>query len=300
MSVSSIIGGGVRFVRTQPRVIAIWGGLYLAIVAVCMAIFMPAMASMMESQRQAATNAALGINSPPVFHAGMFAGIFLFELIFFLLMVVMFAAVVRALTRPTDDRFAYLRVGMDELRLIGLGVIFVVAAIVAELLAILLLVLIGVILSFVAGKIVGTIVAVLLGFVLFGAAIYAQIRLSLAGAFTVMQRRIVIKDAWRATKGQFWTLLGAYLLIALTFFIVSILIVAVTNPHLLSAYFSFNPRAINAAVQEQIARQTAGLSVGMIIQMVVGAALGTLMMVVMFGAVATAALEFHETAPSAA
>jgi hypothetical protein len=300
MSVSSIIGGGIRFVRTQPRVIAIWGGLYFAVVGVCMAIFMPAAASMMEFQRQAAANAAMGIKTPPVFPAGMFAGIFLFELIFFLLMIVMFAAAVRAVVRPTGDRFAYIRVGMDELRLIGLGVIFVVAAIVAELLAILLLVLIGVILSFVVGKIAGTIVAVVLGLVLFGAAIYAQIRLSLAGAFTVMQRRIVIKDAWRATKGQFWTLLGVYFLIALTFFIATILIVAVTNPHLLSAYASLDPQAMNVAVQEQIARQTAGLSVGLIIQMVIGAVLGTVMMAVVFGAVAAAALELQEAAASAA
>jgi len=151
-------------------------------------------------------------------------------------------------------------------------------------------------LALVIGKAGGVIIAVIMGCVLFGAAIYAQVRLSLAGALTVIRRRIVIKDAWHATKGRFWTLFGVYLLIWLAFLIITIVITALTNPHLLVAYASFDAQAINAVAQEQLAQQGAGPSIGLIVQMLLGAVLFTAMLAVAFGAVATAALELGEPA----
>ena len=139
MSVSSIIGGGIRLVRTQPRVVAIWGALYLVVMVVMVAALFPAMAPLAEAQRQAMANRAAGIATPPVFHGEVFAMIFLFELIFFFFMIILFAAAVRAVVQPVGDRFAYLRIGMDELRLLGLIVIFVVAGFLVEVLAVLLL-----------------------------------------------------------------------------------------------------------------------------------------------------------------
>ena len=107
-----------------------------------------------------------------------------------------------------------------------------------------------------------------------------------------MRGRIVIKDAWRATKGRFWTLFGVYLLILAAFVVAGIIILAVTNPHLAVAYASFDRPAMMAAAQEQMARQGAGLSGGMIVQMAISAVLSAVMGAVALGAVATAALEF--------
>jgi hypothetical protein len=290
MSVNSIIRGGINLVRTQPRVVAIWGLLYVIVMGVLMAVLFPAMASVMEAQRLGTANAAMGMIAPPPFPQGLFATIFLFDLLYFLFLLVLFAAAVRAVVRPSDDRFAYLRLGMDELRLIGLGVIFMVAAILAEFVAILLLALIGGLLGAAIGKVGAALVAVVLGLLIMCAAIYVEVRFSLAGVLTVMQGRIVIMDSWRATRGMFWTLLGAYLLIGLAFLLVFIVIIAITNPHLLSAYASLDPRAMNAAAQEQMAGQ-GGFSVSMIVQMLLGAVVGTLMMAVASGAAATAALE---------
>jgi hypothetical protein len=293
MSVGSIIGGGIRLVRTQPRTIAIWGGLNLVLMVGMMAIFFPAFASMIEAQRQAAADAALGMSAPRAIHSEIIATVFLLELAYCLYILILFAAAVRAVARPTGDRFAYLRIGMDELRLFGLVVLIAIVAIVVEVVAILLFAIIGAMLGAMIGKAGGIAITVILGVFLFGAAIYAQIRLSLTGAFTVIRGGIVIRDAWRATKGQFWTLFGAYLLIGLVFAVISFAMIAVTNPHLMAAYASMDPQAINAAAQEQIARQAAGLSVAMVAQIIIGTFLGTVMMAVACGAVATAAVELQ-------
>ena len=291
MSVGSMIGGGIRLVRTQPQVVAIWAALYLLMGVVGMIVMRPWMASMMAFQQQAAVNAAAGIKTPPVFPTDLFGQLFVIELFAGILGVIAFAAVVRATIRPVGDRFAYLRIGMDELRLVGLGILVLIAVFVAELVAILGLALIGGLIGVVAGKTVAIGIVAVLAFALIGAAIYAEVRISLAGALTVMRGRIVIKDAWRVTKGRFWTLFGAYLLMSLAFAVAGIVVLAVTNPHLMAAYASFDQQAMTTAAQEQMARQGAGLSAALIFQMAVGAVLIVVMGAVTFGAVATAALE---------
>ena len=290
MTVGSIIGGGIRLIRTQPQVVAVWVVLY----GIAMALFTAAirlfMAPITAMQQQNAANAAAGIKVPPVFPATAFGSLFLLELIFAVLVVIAFAAVVRAVTRPTGDRFAYLRIGMDELRLIGLGVLLAILFLFVELAGLLVVFLLGALSGYILGKSGGMVVGVVLGILLFCALVYAQIRLSLSGALTVIAGRIVIKDAWRAAKGHFWTLFGAYLVIGLIIMSLGILLLAATQPHLLAAYASFNPQAIQAAAQEQ-AKAQVGISFGYVIQMIVGAVITIPLYIVFFGAVATAAVE---------
>lgn len=294
MTVDSMIGGGIRLVRSQPQVVAIWAALYLLAGVVGLVAMRRWAASMIAFQQQAAAHAATGVTTPPVLPAGFFGQILLIELGAALILVVAFAAVVRATVRPVGDRFAYLRFGMDELRLLGLGVLFVVAFFVAEGVAILALMLIGGLLSLIVGKAAAIAVAVVLALVLFGAAIWAEVRLSLAGALTVMRGRIVVRDAWRATRGRFWTLFGAYLLMSIAFALAGMITLALTNPHMIAAYGSLDQQAMNAAAQEQLARQGGGLSIGMIAQMAVGAIVSVVLGTVALGAMATAAVELDD------
>jgi hypothetical protein len=291
MSVSSIISGGIRLIRTQPQVVAIWVMIYGIGMALVTLAIRPFMGPIMEAQRQTAANAAMGIKTPPVFPAGAFGNLFVLELILAVLIVIAFAAVVRAVARPTGDRFAYLRLGMDELRLIGLGLLLIILTFLAEMIGILVVVVLAALSAFIIGKIGSIVIGVVLGFALFLWLIYAQVRLSLTGAFTVIEGRIVIRDAWRATKGHFWTLFGAYLLMALAILVVGIAMIAVINPHLLTAYATFNPQAMQAAAQEQYKAQSAGITFGYIAQMIVGAVIGIPLYIAFFGCVATAAVE---------
>lgn len=291
MSVGTIIGGGFRLVRTQPRIVAIWAAIYLAASTAGMLVMRPWSAAMMAFQQQAAANAAAGVRTPPPFPAQWVGTLLLLELLFLLALVVAFAAVVRAVARSTSDRFAYLRLGMDELRLIGLGAILGIATAVAEFVAILVVALAAVLVTVVAGQAAAVVVAAVLVIALVGGLIFVQVRLSLAGALTVMRGRIVIRDAWRLTRGQFWTLFGVFALLAVGVAVVGIAVLALTNPAILAAYARFDAQAVTAAAQQQIRSQGAGISAGMIAQLVLGSIVGVLTGVIGCGAVATAALE---------
>lgn len=291
MTVGSIIGGGIRFVRQRPQLVAIWAALYLAVAVAGMLAMRPWLATVMAVQRQMQANAAAGIRTPPVFPGDLFGQMVLIQLLAAIIVVVAFAAVVRAVARPADDRFAYLRAGMDELRLLGLGVLYLAAFFVAELVVILALVLIGLLIGAVLGKTAAIAVVALLAIAAFCGVIYAQVRISLAGAMTVIRRRIVIRDAWHATRGRFWTLFGAYLVLFVIFMVVALAVTALTSFPLLAAYASVDPQAIQAAAREQLARQSTGPSAAMIAQMAVAAIVFVALNAVAGAAVATAALD---------
>lgn len=290
MSVGSIIGGGVRLVRHRPGTVAIWYAVYLAIAFLSVMLMRPMIVSMAAFQQQVAANAAAGVTVPPAFPTEAFGTIFLVEFVAGLLGIVAFAAVVRASVHPGSDRFAFLRFGMDELRLILLTLILIAFAFAFELGAVLVLVLAGVLLTLIAGKTVAVAAAALLGMGIVLAALYLEVRISLAPVYTVLRRKIVIGPAWRATRGRFWTLFGAYLLLGVLVLVASVAILALTNAHLLTAYASFNQPAIRAAAQEQLARQAA-FEPATIVPMILGAIPFVVLGAVAIGSMATAALE---------
>ncbi len=285
MSVSSIIGGGIRLIQRQPQVVAIWAAIYVVVITLGVIAMQTFMSSMMAVHRPAAVVIAAGIQTPTVFPATQFGTIAIIELAFLALGIIAFAAVVRAVARPGGDRFAYLRIGMDELRLLGLGVLLLLMIFVGEFIAIAIVAAASGIFAAIGAGFVGAI----FGIALFCASIYAQVRISLAGAMTVIEGRIVIKDAWRATKGHFWTLFGAYLVMTLVYLVVTVIILVITSPQLVAAYASLNPQTIQAAVQSQYASQ--GVSLTRILSLVVSAVLAVPMGIVLCGGIATAAVE---------
>ena len=124
---------------------------------------------------------------------------------------VMAAAVYRLIFRHDDTRFGYLRLGADELRLMGLTLIYIVLFI-------------GLVVG--VGMVSGIVVALaglagpgvqgFLGWlsipVSFGVIVYVLVRLSLAPVATFAERRLAIFESWGLTRGQFWRLFGAYVL----------------------------------------------------------------------------------------
>jgi hypothetical protein len=124
---------------------------------------------------------------------------------------VMAAAVYRLIFRHDDTRFGYLRLGADELRLMGLTLIYIV-------LFIALVVAVGMVSGIVVALagLVSPAAQSFLGWlsipVSFGVIIYVLVRLSLAPVATFAERRLAIFESWRLTRGQFWRLFGAYVL----------------------------------------------------------------------------------------
>jgi hypothetical protein len=137
---------------------------------------------------------------------------------------VIYTAVLRAILRPADRRFAYLRLSMDEARQFGLAVIgfllFLAYIFVASIVSGLL---IGV--SSALGP-AGAVVQIVVILALVAAFVYPLVRLSLAPAMTFADGRITLFRSLPVTKGQFWSVFGAYVL-ALVLTVVVCLLAAV-------------------------------------------------------------------------
>jgi hypothetical protein len=219
---------GFRVVAERPWAVAIWAALQL-VVSLAVNLFAA------YSAGPAFTKLArLGLQ-PPGQDPTLVLGLFLQALPTYLALLVaglvlnavLYGAMNRAVLRPQESRFGYLRLASDELRQLGLFGVFLGLGIIAYAIAIVFLVVVMVIVAIAtggsdsAGVALGlaiTLPAMLCGF------IYLAVRLSLASPLTFDTRRIDPMAAWRLTRGRFWPLLGTYFIA----FALSIVVVVLT------------------------------------------------------------------------
>jgi hypothetical protein len=136
----------------------------------------------------------------------------------------LFNAVNRAIVRPEQSRFAYLRLGMDEVRTVGLSLLLLFGLLISMLVGGIVLGLLAAAVASIAGAAAGTAVGVLaVGFVIamLLATIFLLVGLIPMIPLTLSSGKIMIGPAWRLTRGHFWRLLGAGLLIGLIGFVLS-------------------------------------------------------------------------------
>ncbi len=124
-----------------------------------------------------------------------------------------------------DERFS-LRFGADEMRMMVVGLLWTLLNLACFLPALLILfdsapslfnqALDGESLSSMEGEIfavaLGSLALMLL---LFPVYVFFATRLSPCFAMTIKDRRIVFFDAWKVSRGRFWPILGAYLILAI-------------------------------------------------------------------------------------
>lgn len=139
-----------------------------------------------------------------------------------LMMSVVTAAVYRSILEPADDRWGYLRIGADELRLAALRVIYIFVWGGIVFAVVLVAALAAGLATAVSGA-AGGIVGVGVGLFAIGILIYVAVRLSLAPAITFAEHRISIFESWKLTRGMFWRLLGAYALAVASIVVVALL-----------------------------------------------------------------------------
>jgi hypothetical protein len=284
LSAGTIIEGAFRPLRDHPAAVAVWGLLYL--VAVILMSF--AMRPFADFQVAAAGG------DPQMAMAGMsqmMSQMFLLQLAYFIFFVVLMTAALRAVLRPGEQGFAYLQLGMDELRMIGLTLLIVVVAY------------IGFLLVFVVGAIVvagawaagGAATAVPLAFILLlallGGVIWLEVRLSLAFPLTLLRGRIIIGESWRLTRGRFWTLFAGYLVVFLIILAIAIAAGLATAGSYLSDLMrnAGDPEAMQRAMEAQMDRQFGEITPMMVLGWLLSAAVGVITVALMGGAVATAA-----------
>jgi hypothetical protein len=136
-----------------------------------------------------------------------FSVLFVLSLIFY---AVLYTAVLRAILRPADKAFFYLRVSMEEARQFGLAVIiFFLFLAYVFVISIVSSVLIQLASSM--GQ-AGTLVDIILIIAVLSAFVYPVVRLSLAPAMTFADGRISLFRSAPVTRGQFWSIFGTYVL----------------------------------------------------------------------------------------
>jgi hypothetical protein len=193
---------GIRLTREKPRVVLLWGLYYIAFILVLAVIaYLTLGAHMAEllttmqhpPKDPAAMERLINTVSPFLNIAGPVGMVFQASFT---------AAIYRRILRPDDARTG-LRLGLDELRLLGVFLI---------LMFVTMAVIFAIQLAFVTTAGVPAPLAFAVLAAVLAASVWVLIRLSLVGSATYVRRRLSILESWRLTDGQSWRLLATYLL----------------------------------------------------------------------------------------
>jgi hypothetical protein len=279
-----IVAGAFGVLRARPVAVLVWALIYgVATTAVTLAV-----RSGLRFQPEPGGNP----NALPPMGASL-----LFNLGFIILYMVLLTAAMRSALKPSERGIAYLRLGMDELRQIGLCLFFLILFYVG-------LIIIGIVVAVIAGLVIaaagtGTamILAIAIGIaVLVVPTCWLSVRLSLSFPLTLLRGAITISESWRLTRGRFWTLFGGYLLIYLVLLVFSLGVASVTMADYLAeiARGGITLQSVQAATRAQLARQLGPIDAMMILGWVLAGLAGGIGIALQGGSLATAARELAD------
>jgi hypothetical protein len=229
MSSESIVDAafsGFRLVRRRPRILAFWTAIELVFGLASGIFFVWAAGGALT---QLADPSSQGERNPYGVFAmlGQIVPAYLVLIVAWMLNYAIFlAAANRALSRPEESRFGYLRFGPDELRQFGLVACLILLG-AGLYLAVMMVAAVAIALTVamsgggrhiveagpatIASALV-TFLAVLLGF---AALVFFWVRLSLASPITFATGKINVFGSWSLTRGRFWSILGVQALVLL-------------------------------------------------------------------------------------
>lgn len=193
-SVSDAALEGVRVIRERWRVLMGWAAFNLiALVGALVVIVVLAMATIpFAGSRDQAGEIGGGI------------GAFVLVGTTVLIQIVLTCGLYRIMLRPEEPGFLHLRIGRDELRVLGTVLLIGLAA----------LPLILAVVAVLFGLRAISPLAAIFGFVPLVLGLYlVLIRLGLAPVIAFAEHRIDLVDAWRRTRGQTWRLFGMVVLL---------------------------------------------------------------------------------------
>lgn len=217
-SIGTAVGEGFGLIRRRPLSVFVWGLLTILPAAAAAGFMLPMMESMLGSMVQAGS---LGDAGPAEMPDEMLAQVMQMQAVMaplnalrFVLGVVVYTAIVRAVVRPRESSFFSLRLSMDEVRVFVVSLALIIGAVLGVLLLGLLVAAAGAGLWEVAGPAKGLVIALLVigGIV---AALLLGGRLSLLVPATVRYRTFAFAEGWKLGKGHSWSLVGVMLLLFL-------------------------------------------------------------------------------------
>jgi hypothetical protein len=286
---------GFRITRENPRAFALWAifSFAISVLGAIVTVSMPAevrSALQTLSSEQTPTAQELGdalIATAPLLLFGL------------TVQCVMAAAVYRIIFRHDDARFGYLRLGMDELRLMAFTILFlllVIGLLVGVTLGAGLVMAVVSAISASAAMVAGGVVELFA----IGLVAYVLVRLSLGPVITFAERRITMFESWRVTRHQFWPLFLAYalavfgifliMIVTMVLFIaVSMIVIKLTGGQVSDITALFNPDETS---------YSAYFNPGMLAYMVVGSVMTALWYAVIAAPGAWAYLKLHGEPPA--
>lgn len=285
-SVSSILNGAFGLVRQHPLAVAVWACIYLAVTIGSALFWLPFQTQMLA----AGANPQQTVQDLPA----MLVGIGLFGLGAIAVQMVLITAAYRAVLRPEESGFAFLRFGMDEIRQIVLAIVMIVGfygllivGFVAIAFGIGFMSVAGT-----AGTVLGVILGVVLGIAFTCLCIWLAVRLCLAFPLMVLRRSFAIGEAWQLSRGHFWTLFAAFIVVAVLYFVCALVVSSLTTASYMSALMTsgaYAPGAKGEAVrQAALIRDFTAITPLKVIGWLLSGAIGGIFIGLNGGATATA------------
>lgn len=221
-SFNDALGAPFALLRRRPLSVFVWGVLMVAIVAATYSLMIPIFAAIPvgAADNEAATEQY--VRQLTRFSAslnGMTA-------LIYLVMLMVWTAAGRAVLSPGRDRFLFLRLGMDEVRV----AVAIVGVFAGWYIVLLLLVLLGVGLGLAFWNTNEAATAAMLigyGVVVCLASIWALARVSLIAPASLILKRFAFAEGWAIARGQVWKLVGLHLLVWVLYTLSVILLYAV-------------------------------------------------------------------------
>jgi hypothetical protein len=254
IAVAEAITEGFGLIRRRPGAVLVWGAVR-ALYAVCsFGLIAPLFIAQFQDLSRRANG---GVTTPPDLSSMMAlnSANMLLSILGAFVAAILSCAVFRAVLKPEEGRFAYLRLGAAEVFLFLLTFGVTILFIVAVLVTVIPLMMVVVIAAVVHAAGVAVTIAVAGGLCLLALLIFVLLRLSVAGSMMVEDGRFHLTDAWALTRGH----VSELLLVGILLFVILILIEVVLGAFALAIGLAFLAQAAGslAAVHSLFARPPA-------------------------------------------
>lgn len=217
IAVAGAVAEGFGLIRRRPGAVLIWGAVRTLYAVCSFGLISPLFIAQFQALSRRASG---GVTTPPDLSSMMalHSANLLLSIVGAFVGAVLSCAVFRAVLKPEEGRFAYLRLGAAEVFLFllsfGVAILFIVAVFVIVIPLTMFVVIAAVVHA--AG--VAVMIAVAGGLCLLALLIFVLIRLSMAGSMMVEDGQFHLTDAWALTRGH----VSELLLVGISLFVILI------------------------------------------------------------------------------